>query len=158
MGYHDGMQTRVWGPMAWGFLHSVAHNYDPSKSKAYDSFFRSLAGVLPCKTCRENYQKLITGQRGDSYALKPSVFRSRDSFSYWLYRLHCRVSKDLYETCHARGEPCVKPLPETRASFQTIKARYESYRASSCKANEGGCRTPMRGKKKKTVVRVEAIG
>lgn len=154
MGYSDGMQTRVWGPAAWLFLHCIAHNFDPSRSKEYLVFFQALRDVLPCKTCRENYGKLISGERGASYALRPSVFRSRDAFAYWWFRIHTRVSADLYETCAKRGEPCRRPLPETVRSYRTVRRRYESYRAASCKSNEGGCRRARKGRRKQTYIRV----
>ena len=38
-----GMQTRVWGPAGWLFLHSIAQNFphhpDKAKKKFYFNFF-----------------------------------------------------------------------------------------------------------------------
>lgn len=157
MGYHDGMQTRVWGPAAWLFLHCIAHNYDPSRAKVYERFFRALQGVLPCKTCRENYDMIIRGKRGKQYALSPHIFQSRETFAYWLYRVHVKVSKDLYRTCMKRKEACTKPYPETKRAFSKIRNRYESYRAGACKTEEGGCRSANRGLRKQTQIQVSPI-
>ena len=51
----NGFQTKIWGAPAWIFLHCVAFNYTPEKYVDYELFFRNLANILPCKTCRENY-------------------------------------------------------------------------------------------------------
>lgn len=156
MVYANGMQTRVWGPAAWLFLHCIAHNYDPSRAKVYRRFFTNLREVLPCGTCRDNYGALISGTRGAAYALTEEVLKSRESFAFWWFRIHARVSADLYATCARRGEPCTRPMPETRRAYRTVRARYESYRAASCTPEEGGCRRARIGRRKRTLVRVVA--
>ena len=62
-GDDTGMQTRVWGPAGWLFLHSIAQNYPwkptPEQQEYYFSFFKLVGNVLPCRYCRESYQKYI---------------------------------------------------------------------------------------------------
>ena len=57
----EGMRTKVWGPPAWIFLHTVAHNYPlkPTRQdrKNYKNFFKSIGYILPCKYCRMSYQQ-----------------------------------------------------------------------------------------------------
>ena len=77
-GDDTGMQTRVWGPAGWLFLHSIAQNYPwkPTKEQqdSYLSFFKLVGNVLPCRYCRESYQKYITGI--DNW--KPSATESKN--------------------------------------------------------------------------------
>ena len=53
------MNTEIWGPKAWFFIHSLALGYPSSPSDAdkdhYRVFFKSLSHVLPCPWCREHY-------------------------------------------------------------------------------------------------------
>ena len=55
------MNTEIWGPKAWFFIHSLALGYPASPSKTdkdhYRSFFKNLGNVLPCPWCREHYTK-----------------------------------------------------------------------------------------------------
>lgn len=52
------MDTKAWGPPLWDSLFFVAYGYQlnphPDRVEQYDAFFNSLAGVLPCKYCRES--------------------------------------------------------------------------------------------------------
>ena len=54
------MNQNIWGPYAWFFLHTITFNY-PEKpkecdKKKYKRFFTALKDVIPCKTCRNNYE------------------------------------------------------------------------------------------------------
>lgn len=57
------MLTKVWGPMMWGFLHTISFNYKVHPTEEdkenYRSFIYSLKHVLPCRYCRENYTKTL---------------------------------------------------------------------------------------------------
>ena len=59
----NGMQTRVWGPAGWIFLHCIAQNYpeEPTieQKEHYRSFFRLVGTVLPCAYCRDSYNEYI---------------------------------------------------------------------------------------------------
>jgi len=52
------MDTKAWGPPLWDSLFFVAYGYQlnphPDRVEQYNTFFQSLAGVLPCKYCRES--------------------------------------------------------------------------------------------------------
>ena len=83
----NGMQTRVWGPAGWVFLHCIAQNYPqeptPEQKKDYQSFFRLVGNVLPCRYCRESYQEFI---KQPGTILNESVMKNRKTFSKWLYK------------------------------------------------------------------------
>jgi hypothetical protein len=52
------MDTKAWGPPLWDSLFFIAHGFQlnphPDRVEQYNDFFQSLAGVLPCKYCRES--------------------------------------------------------------------------------------------------------
>ena len=53
------MESKIWGPPTWFFLHSITFNYpnNPTykeKMKTFD-FFNNLQYILPCEIFRENY-------------------------------------------------------------------------------------------------------
>jgi hypothetical protein len=140
----NGFQTNVWGPVAWMFLHCVSLNYSPERKKDYKRFFHSLAGVLPCGSCRNNYMSTIT--RHQTLKLTNKVFDSRESMAYWLFRLHNYVRK-----CQTNKKPFYK---NTKTDFKKMVSNYERFRAKCPKdknlpANQihskHGCTTPLHG-------------
>ena len=53
-----GIPPSKWGSCAWAFIHYIALGYPENPTARdvddYMAFFSSLAGVLPCKACREH--------------------------------------------------------------------------------------------------------
>lgn len=95
------MNTKVWGPPTWFFLHSVAMAYPKKiditneihielKQKMY-SFLSSLGYVLPCSLCGESYSEYIT--RKDYLIWKH--LDSRRDLSYLIYKIHNLVNEKL---------------------------------------------------------------
>jgi len=146
-GDDSGIQTRVWGPAGWLFLHSIAQNYpwEPSaeKKESYKLFFALVGDVLPCRYCRESYQQFIKGQ---GTCLDDSVMESRKTLTEWLYRIHNKVNKKLGYT----GTP----------KFKEVWDKYESYRSKCTKSPEihekvqKGCLDPLKGFRKKCVFEI----
>ena len=66
---NNGMMTKVWGPPGWLFLHCVAFGYpvkvskwdysDNLKRMEYRNFFKNVGKILPCRYCRESYDKFL---------------------------------------------------------------------------------------------------
>ena len=117
----NGMQTRVWGPAGWVFLHCIAQNYpqEPTNEQKenYKSFFRLVGQVLPCRYCRESYQDFIN-QSGTQ--LNDSVMKNRHTFSKWLYDIHNKINKKLgFKDC---------------VSFKQVTDKYESFRSKCSKS------------------------
>tara|TARA_Y100000816_G_C26062654_1_gene558148 strand:- start:583 stop:1077 length:495 start_codon:yes stop_codon:yes gene_type:complete len=143
----NGFQTKVWGAPAWLFLHCIAFNYLPDKKKKYIKFFKSLADVLPCKTCRDNYSHIIYNSK---YKIdNDSIFKNRRSFSKWLFLIHNKVQRDIYKK-NDNDEPMY-----TDDDFKKVCLIYEKYRAK-CKKNQYGCTEPYKkGGKKRTLIRIK---
>jgi curved DNA-binding protein CbpA len=149
-GDDTGMQTRVWGPAGWLFLHSIAQNY-PWKPTAeqqeyYFSFFKLVGNVLPCRYCRESYQKYI--EQGTS-KLTLNTMRNRKSVVTWLYNIHNKINKKLG----------IKDKPTLREVWN----KYESFRSKCHKSPEKvnkikkGCLDPMKGLRKRCFIKVEDV-
>ena len=95
-GDDTGMQTRVWGPAGWLFLHSIAQNYPwkPTEDQQveYLFFFKLVGNVLPCRYCRESYQNFINEE---DTQLNINTMKSRVSLVKWLFLIHNKVNKKL---------------------------------------------------------------
>jgi len=74
----DGFSPRLWGPQLWRVMHLVSVNYplNPTRvqQRAYYNFFNSLKCILPCKTCREEFNKMVSRP---PYTLTPALFAQR---------------------------------------------------------------------------------
>ena len=144
---NNGMQTRVWGPAGWIFLHCIAQNYPkfPTQEQKdnYKIFFRQVGNVLPCRYCRESYQQFINEP---GTLLIDAVMENRKTFTLWLYRIHNKVNKKLGYS----GTP----------SFKEVWDKYESYRSKCTKSPEilakvqKGCLDPLKGYRKKCIFKV----
>lgn len=138
----NGFQTNIWGPVAWFFIHCVSLNYHPTRKSDYKRFFKSLSGVLPCGSCRDNYMSTIT--RHKSLKLTDDIFDSRESLSYWVFRLHNYVRK-----CQTKKVPHYR---NTKTDFKRMIAHYDRFRAKCKKTKPSkqihtkhGCTTPLNG-------------
>lgn len=114
----QGMATLVWGPALWHVLHTISFNYPvkPTKQQRedYETFIKSLGKVLPCGACRVNYPincKKIGG-------IKKSIFKNRETFSKFIYKLHCSVNKALKKSSHKDCD-----------TYEKVRDRYEHFRA-----------------------------
>ena len=149
-GDENGLMTRTWGPAGWMFLHSIAQNYPwkPTDEQMlnYYTFFKSVENVLPCRYCRESYQKYIK-QKGT--CLTMDTMKSRKTLFLWLYNIHNRINKKL----DVKNHPTKKEVWD----------KYESFRAKCHKSPEKyekpkkGCHDPMRGFRKKCVINIVDI-
>ena len=148
----NGFQSKVWGPAAWLFLHTIALNYDPSKKgmkEHYRCFFKCLKGVLPCGKCRENYTNIIT----NVHKLDNQVLKSRDSLCRWLFTVHNQVQADIHsKTLNERNVPKYK-----KEQYKEAMEFYEQFRAN-CGKTSYGCVMPKKGAKKKAVIVIKPIG
>lgn len=150
-GDDTGMQTRVWGPAGWLFLHCIAQNYpwEPTaeKKSEYLTFFKGVGNVLPCRYCRESYQQFI---KEPDTLLNNSVMESRRTLTHWLYLVHNKVNNKLD----------VQDVPTFKEVFQ----RYESYRSKCKKSPEKkdfvqkkGCLDPLKGLRKRCFLQIQNV-
>jgi hypothetical protein len=126
---NNGLITKIWGPHLWGALHAISFGYpiNPTKEQKenYKNFFIFLQHVMPCRYCRESYSQFI---KEEGTLLNDDIFINRDSLTRWVYNLHERVNKKLGVNYGV--------------SFDTIRDRYESFRAK-CDPNMPGCVMPL---------------
>lgn len=142
---NDGMLTSVWGPALWHSLHIISFNYPikPSKEEQtnYHIFFTSLKNVLPCRYCRENYEKNLE--------IKPitnTVLKNRLNLSKWLFDMHELVNTHLGK--------------KSDLTYEEVRDRYEQFR-SRCLINptpekiiKKGCSDSLYGVKSKCVINI----
>ena len=145
-GDDTGMQTNVWGPAGWVFLHSIAQNYPwkptHEQMEYYYNFFKVIGNVLPCRYCRESYQQFIE-EPGTQLSLK--TMKNRKSIVTWLYKIHNKVNRKL----DIKSNPTLKEVWD----------KYESFRSKCHKTPvvKKGCTVPMNGHRKKCVIKIEDI-
>ena len=147
-GDDSGMQTRVWGPAGWLFLHSIVQNYPwhPTQQQKNDylAFFTQTGNVLPCRYCRESYQEYIKS----SNLLTMDTMKNRKTLAVWLFKLHNRINKKLGIKCHV--------------TFEQVWNKYESFRSKCIKSIEPelvkkGCTDPQTGFRKKCEIKVVSV-
>jgi hypothetical protein len=136
-----GLITKIWGPALWKSLHSITFAYpiNPTAEDKthYKNFFLNLGFVMPCKYCRDSYQKFIGigFNTSKEVNLEPSinelndaVLENRTTLTKWLYNLHNRVNDKLGV--------------DYKISYEDVVTRYEMYRAKCNPTNEG-CMMPL---------------
>jgi len=156
----DGMVTRIWGPWAWCFLHTISFNYPTNPTsedkKNYKNFILNLQHVLPCGHCRKNYNKNLK-----LHPLTIKNLKNRKTFSTWVYELHEVVNKMLkkksnlsYEAVQERYEHFRSRCTQnTKKKRKRCRCRHKKqYRASRKK--EKGCVVALNGKKSKCIIKI----
>ena len=154
----DGMLTNVWGPSLWLFLHTISFNYpvNPTKKdkERYKKFISLLQYILPCRYCRENFKNNLK-----SLPLSNNVFKSRNNFSKYLYKLHEHINTMLgkqsnltYNQVRERYERFRSRCNKTKknSSFKLTTSKISKTR----KKTEKGCTDPLNGKKAKCVIHI----
>lgn len=155
----DGMVTKIWGPLAWTFLHTMSFNYPvhPTEDdkKHYKEYVYNLRYVLPCKYCRINLTNNLKKK-----PLEMCHMKNRETFSRYIYELHELVNRMLgkksgltycevrerYEQFRSR---CTEEKPRI---FQFIKNKTQKNKTK--KNKEKGCTEPLYGKKSKCVINI----
>lgn len=129
---NNGLITKIWGKPGWIFTHAITFGYpdNPSETqkRQYKNFFISLGNVLPCKFCRESYQKFITTGNTE---LTDKVLENRASLTLWYYNVHQKVNDKLEI--------------DYMTTYEDVINQYESFRAR-CDMKDPdikGCTTPL---------------
>ena len=152
----DGMQTSIWGPNLWHYLHTISFNYPVKPTsidkKYYKQLIYNLQYTLPCKYCRINFKNNLK-----MLPLTPYKLKDRTLFSRYIYDLHELVNKMLNKN--------------SGLSYSDARDRYEFFR-SRCnnknkkhnsvlriktkgkKLKERGCIDPLYGKKSKCIITI----
>ena len=102
------MDPGIWGPSMWFVVHLVAINYpvQPSHAdrKIAQDFYERLGHILPCHTCRMNYQRHLR-----ELPLTPHL-DTRNTLVEWTIHLHNKVNQET-------GKPMLT-LDEGRAAIK----------------------------------------
>lgn len=122
------MDVRLWGPHFWATMDFVAFNYPETASandkKQAKAFFHSLAPLLPCSTCRDEFAQLLKTYPIDKH------LDNRQALTQWLVEVHNRVNDRLQ-----------KP----RVAYDVVAAKYNTMRGTcemrQCSAEPKQCDT-----------------
>lgn len=132
---NNGLITKLWGPPAWEYLHSVSFGYpmeptDEQKNN-YKNFFLNVGHTLPCKFCRNSYNDFINS---NDTKLNENDLKNRENLSRWLYRMHEKINNKLNITYNT--------------TYEQLANRIESYRSKCGKIDKKkkGCVTPLNSK------------
>ena len=140
---NNGLTVSTWGPVGWLYIHSVSFGYPVNPSQFdtdngnpigttennYRMFFKYVGKTLPCKYCRESYDKF--------FEEIPINLESRDSLTKWVWEMHNKVNNKL-EKSYSDSE------------FEIVRKKYESFRAKcSPELNTKGCTEPVDNEPKK---------
>ena len=87
------LDSKVWGPHFWFFLHTITFSYPlhpntPIKKKYYE-FIHNIPLFIPIKSMSSNFSKLL-----NEYPVTPYL-DSRDSFIRWMHFIHNKVNTRL---------------------------------------------------------------
>ena len=89
--FNTGLNSNIWGPGAWIFLHSISLTYpnNPTENdkKMYKIFFDSLGYLLPCNECSNHYNDYLLKN-----PLTDEVLHNKETLTRWLYNLHNNVN------------------------------------------------------------------
>ena len=138
----NGMQTHVWGPLQWLFLHIISFNYPEHPTIHhkiyYWDYLMSLRHVLPCRHCRENMQRNLI-DANVSY----DSFAGRQVFSRFIFDFHNKVNVSL-----AKGVWDPEGKGSDDASYEYLKKQIECVRARCSNKPEVAANIEVRAKEK----------
>jgi hypothetical protein len=120
---NEGMQTAVWGPILWTFLHIMSFNYPlhPTRENKihYKRFIDELPYILPCRTCREN---LPENMKKANYG--KHCFENREALSRFVWRLHNQVSGAINDDPNNTTQKIIeKDYNKVAEKFELIRAK-----------------------------------
>lgn len=89
------MNTWIWGPPKWKFLHTLSFSPDAhAHAGVVCDFLNTLSNVLPCKYCRESYAKCVKQlERTTGLSLHETI--ATRQLSRWMYNLHDKINEKL---------------------------------------------------------------
>lgn len=92
------INPKLWGPMMWYLLHTLAYAYQPVLMNYYQTFFHIIFSIFPCHHCQYHYTQHL-------YKSPPNL-KSAESLSKWVVMLHNNVNqfkkKRVYSVAEAK--------------------------------------------------------
>ena len=123
------MNSKLWGPEAWRFLHCVTLGYghpetglptaDQRAQMAH--FFKSLPWVLPCDECRKHFYQVIYHDD----PVEPHL-GSRQKLAHWLVGVHNQVNTRLGKPTRTFESVCKDIFNQSpcRACYKCYRGRW----------------------------------
>ena len=91
------MNTWIWGPPTWKFLHTLSFSPNAPHHAAHIShFLASLQAVLPCRFCRDSYavfMEEVNREVFDGASLEHIIRQGH--LAKWMYKVHEKVNDKL---------------------------------------------------------------
>jgi hypothetical protein len=117
------MDVRLWGPQFWSTMDFVAFNYphEPTETdkKNVRTFYETLALLLPCSSCRNDFAKMLKTFPIDEH------LQNQESLTKWLVEAHNRVNEK---------------LGKSRIDYETVANKYNQMRGT-CEMRRTGSST-----------------
>lgn len=80
--------STAWQPITWIIFHFITNNYNGKYRDKYIDFFESFRSVIPCKICRNHYNKNINETENN---IEQNV--NEEHIFNWTVKLHNIVNK-----------------------------------------------------------------
>lgn len=89
------MNTWIWGPPKWKFLHSLSFSpHAPLYPSEVSQFLNTLKFVLPCIYCRDSYGGFVAALT-EKWGKDVEQVVSDGQLALWMYQLHDKVNDKL---------------------------------------------------------------
>ena len=122
-----GLDSKVWGPHMWFFLHTSAMTYPlhpnaVTKKKYYD-FFQNLHLFIPIEPMASHFSKLL-----DEYPITPYL-DNRESLIRWVWFIHNKINQLLekpqisLDDFYVKYYEAYKPVNEKMREFYKIREK-----------------------------------
>jgi hypothetical protein len=87
----NNISPTVWGPPGWKFMHYITFTYPINPNiedkENYKNFFEIVGKVLPCNSCRINFNKHLK-----KYPLTDYVLSTKKNLIEWFVNIHNEVN------------------------------------------------------------------
>lgn len=116
------MNSKVWGPKGWFFMHSIALQY-PEKptikdKQVYYNFFKSIGEVLPCPICQQHYNKNFKQHDITKY------LANQKKLFIWTVDMHNFVNKSTGKPVISYNQAKLNLMHEYSNSFSDLSLTY----------------------------------
>lgn len=117
------LDSKIWGPHYWIFLHTIALTYPlhPTtvvKKKYYD-FVQNIPLFLPVESIAGDFSKLL-----DKYPVQPYL-DDRESFIRWVWFIHNKINKKLEKPQITLNDFYVKYYEEYKTTNEKMHEYYK---------------------------------
>ena len=117
------LDPKVWGPLYWFFLHTLAmtypHHPNAVTKKKYYEFIQNLPLFLPVDEISGEFSKLI-----DKYPITPYL-DNRDSFVRWMHFIHNKINEKLEKPTITLNDFFVKYYNEYKTQNEKFTEYYK---------------------------------